>query len=384
MKIIITERQLKLIERVINNEVFCDKCNWNWSLDDGGNDPFICHKCGHDNEPKPEPNVFTYKTLKLSVKFDNRNRYFNQLEPLEYDPTIPSNKIKLLDINDNETYIVDKSEFKFGKDNFNQVNGKVTDEYFLKNFSNNSKSAPKIESYVIRLALEKTFKNNWVSNDTEFSPGIRGIYKIGDYLNPKTSEDWSILNYFDTKKEVKDMIYNELVKRNLPLDDLVDSISTLFKDKSFMNTLVNRQWQSIINGEIRERNFMEIMGKILNSTNVTTYLPGSKMDRWFGVDVTIDNINYQVKPLTKYETNKIFKKDNEGELQETNEYVITTYGMKSDYLTKKLLKKIVFFNDKEFLIFDNKNYTVPAHYSAIFKDEPEIYEIDKDGTTKKK
>ena len=53
MKIIITERQKRMIlEIVTNNEVFCDNCNWNWSLDDGGNDPYICHKCRHDNTPK--------------------------------------------------------------------------------------------------------------------------------------------------------------------------------------------------------------------------------------------------------------------------------------------------------------------------------------------
>ena len=362
MKIIITERQFKLIEQELGP--FNDE-----SEDDGLNNN--------------EPNVFTYKSLRSFSAGKTKLKYFNNLEPLDYDPSIPD-KIKLLNINDKESYLVDKSEFSIGVDKFGNKNGKVKEEYFLKKFSNNSKSEPEIESKVIRSALEKTFNNNWVSNDDEFSPGIRGIYKIGDYLSPKTSEDWSILNYFDTKKEVKNMIYDELVKRNLPLDDLVDSISTLFKDKSFMNTLVNRQWQSIIDGEIRERKFMGVMAKILNSTNYKTYLPGSKMDRYQAVDVTIDGINYQIKPLKKYETNKIFKKDNEGVLQETNEYVITTYGMKSDYLTKKLLKKIVFFNDKEFLIFDNKNYTVPAHYSAIFEDEPEIYEIAKDGTTKKK
>ena len=107
MKIIITERQFKLIERVIDNEVFCDKCNWNWSLDDGGNDPFICHKCGHDNEPKPEPNVFTYKTLGTFNAGTSRFKYFNELKPVKYDPSIPD-KVKLLDINDDETYIVDK------------------------------------------------------------------------------------------------------------------------------------------------------------------------------------------------------------------------------------------------------------------------------------
>ena len=27
----------------------CEKCGWKWDLEDGGNDPYTCHKCGHDN-----------------------------------------------------------------------------------------------------------------------------------------------------------------------------------------------------------------------------------------------------------------------------------------------------------------------------------------------
>lgn len=53
MKIIINESQYKkLLETVTNKEVICDKCGWSWDLSDGGNDPYICHKCGHDNEEK--------------------------------------------------------------------------------------------------------------------------------------------------------------------------------------------------------------------------------------------------------------------------------------------------------------------------------------------
>ena len=50
MNILITEKQKKMIlESVTNKEVICDKCEWSWDLSDGGNDPYICHKCGHDN-----------------------------------------------------------------------------------------------------------------------------------------------------------------------------------------------------------------------------------------------------------------------------------------------------------------------------------------------
>ena len=143
MKILITERQSKLIERVIDKEVFCDKCNWNWSLDNGGNDSFICHKCGYDNLKSinesddeildnNEPNVFTYTSLRSFSAGATKLKYFNNLLPLEYDPSIPD-KVKLLDTNDKETYIVDKSEFIMGpsKERPGEVNGRVKEDYFL-------------------------------------------------------------------------------------------------------------------------------------------------------------------------------------------------------------------------------------------------------------
>jgi tRNA(Ile2) C34 agmatinyltransferase TiaS len=53
MKYIVSENQLKyLLEVVTNKEVVCDKCGWSWELEDGGNDPYVCHKCGHDNAEK--------------------------------------------------------------------------------------------------------------------------------------------------------------------------------------------------------------------------------------------------------------------------------------------------------------------------------------------
>jgi len=50
-KIHITEEQLKnIVELVTKTRVICDKCEWSWKLSDGGDDSYICHKCGHNNE----------------------------------------------------------------------------------------------------------------------------------------------------------------------------------------------------------------------------------------------------------------------------------------------------------------------------------------------
>jgi cytidyltransferase-like protein len=40
----------KLNEKIIGNKIECDNCGWSWNIKDGGDDLYICHKCGHDNE----------------------------------------------------------------------------------------------------------------------------------------------------------------------------------------------------------------------------------------------------------------------------------------------------------------------------------------------
>ena len=40
-----------LEEEIIGDEIKCDSCGWEWKIADGGDDLFICHKCGHDNTP---------------------------------------------------------------------------------------------------------------------------------------------------------------------------------------------------------------------------------------------------------------------------------------------------------------------------------------------
>jgi len=43
-----------LSELVTDTEIICDNCGWEWKIADGGDDLYICHKCGHDNNPDLE------------------------------------------------------------------------------------------------------------------------------------------------------------------------------------------------------------------------------------------------------------------------------------------------------------------------------------------
>ena len=44
----------QLNEAVVGDEIVCDNCGWNWKIADGGDDLYMCHKCGHDNTPLNE------------------------------------------------------------------------------------------------------------------------------------------------------------------------------------------------------------------------------------------------------------------------------------------------------------------------------------------
>ena len=43
-----------LNEAIVGDKIECDNCDWSWNIKDGGDDLFICHKCGHDNTPVSE------------------------------------------------------------------------------------------------------------------------------------------------------------------------------------------------------------------------------------------------------------------------------------------------------------------------------------------
>ena len=44
----------QLNEAVVGDKIVCDNCGWEWKIVDGGDDLYICHKCGHDNTPLNE------------------------------------------------------------------------------------------------------------------------------------------------------------------------------------------------------------------------------------------------------------------------------------------------------------------------------------------
>jgi hypothetical protein len=49
----------KVNEKIVGDEVVCDKCGWSWKMEDGGNDVYKCHKCNHNNKPTTNESLLT-------------------------------------------------------------------------------------------------------------------------------------------------------------------------------------------------------------------------------------------------------------------------------------------------------------------------------------
>jgi len=95
-------------ELVTDTEVICDNCGWEWPIADGGKDLYICHKCGHDNNPdlQESKNIFKTilkdgETIYLELKYSMQERDYTSLSVIAYDSN--NNKIGAAYFNSDET-----------------------------------------------------------------------------------------------------------------------------------------------------------------------------------------------------------------------------------------------------------------------------------------
>jgi hypothetical protein len=324
MKFIITERQHKLL--IENNQ-----------LDLFG------------DETIPEKSVtYSFKTMK---PWKNKSTgvwfvYFNNGEKIEGElETGLGDQLIFLSIGD-KTYTTNSGDFRFS----NGTGSIELIDFKLSNPGVDNVLFPKeqISSKQIIEVLSMAFPDNWEPETNYFTAGLRGIHTIGEKLG--TNESWSIMNYFDTKNEIKEIMNQAYSKSKSKLSFTYWLVDELKYNDKFVKILVDRQWQSIDMGLKTEKLAEEIIG---GTEDVKFYPPGSKMDRYNGVDMTIDNVNYQIKPLISYD-------------EDTN--TVKTYGMR-DYQDKKMVNKILFVNIAKMLEFDNKKYS-PSFNSVTFSSPP--------------
>jgi hypothetical protein len=310
---------------------------------------------------------FTYNSLGLYEIGNTKRYYFNKILQIpnsnpNSDTIILSGDFGDFEFDKNLVYRKDEKTF--------YVNKKIFDEKYPK-FTKKNKNSEKnvnpkdvgIDSSTIKKALKLAFPNNWFEKDGVYTSGLRGINTIGEKIKDE-SETWSIMNYFDTKKEIHNLLFLKYMETG---DDknIIDWMVDLFQnDKKFTQILVDRQWESIKNGLELERNSINSFFNV-DPSNIKFYPHGSIMDRNKGIDVTVDGFNYQIKPLISY-------KKGYG-----SEYIINTYGMK-DYKVNDDDKDddnvdyIVYANKNGVLIFKNTDYYVVSKNEVIHKNSPII------------
>ena len=94
-------------EQIQGDSIVCDDCGWTWKIKDGGDDLFICHKCGHDNTPKEETNNFfeplqnkqiELNTSSESTRVDYYKDYYKNLSPPDFKVDKDKDKIVISNI----------------------------------------------------------------------------------------------------------------------------------------------------------------------------------------------------------------------------------------------------------------------------------------------
>ena len=257
-----------------------------------------------------------------------------------------------------------KSPYVFG----NKLSNSYYDKLFpLLKSKTTTSSEGDFTSDEIRESTKMAFPEYWEEETDDYTAGLRGIHTIGEKTD--TDIDWSIMNFFDTKKEVKALINKKWNDEGS--GDKIEWLSSVLRDdEGFLDKLLSIQWNSIKGGfenEIKAlKNLTEMLEKSGIEFEYDVYPPGHKRDRYDSIDLTLkiqgeQPMALQIKPVTKTER------------MPNGDIKVYTYGMTNNYKRKDDLGYILYNKGNSFIIFKNKNYYVTPSSNGtqvIHKDKP--------------
>jgi len=94
-----------VFEKTVGDSIVCDNCDWTWKIQDGGNDLYICHKCGHDNTPKETNNFFEPlegEEIDFTAPDEDRvkfyEKYYKNLSPSDFKVEKQKDKVVISNI----------------------------------------------------------------------------------------------------------------------------------------------------------------------------------------------------------------------------------------------------------------------------------------------
>jgi len=209
-------------------------------------------------------------------------------------------------------------------------------------------------------AVFDVFSDHFVKGDDIKVDGIVGIHTIGEKAGDKV--DWSIVNFFDTNRTLKRKVINDIRGLNkMEFDGDIDkALRIVLSDQSKLNTYLSTVWNTIRKGIMAELAFFNKISSVEKYKGKVVYSgePGTKKDKFSGVDMIINGSGAQIKNASRvYPVSK-----------ERNVYRVEIDGTKLfSYKGKSQVKFLVFYIEDE-----DKSY--------IFPNTQRAYRQDYDGT----
>jgi hypothetical protein len=235
-------------------KVECKKCDWKWDLEDGGNYPYLCHKCGYDNSYPYDDSIgeSLEDTIWAGYNFE---LYKGLMKSEEIDPSEASD------------YKGSINTVLNGKRNVGMVTlsfHNISESYFLNYMKNVGLEAIKVPSsqhnMYIFFKREARAKAEELKNIAE---------KYGGYLSAKATDDdtrriGQILGY---KKEAVEAYIKKHEKNK------IESINTL--TESLRNWFEKEDWVRIDT----QGNITGPCGTMKKGKATTRCLPRAKANR---------------------------------------------------------------------------------------------------------
>ena len=238
-----------LTEAVVGNTIECDECDHNWKIEDGGDDLYICHECGHDNNPKTAGLGVIKRDGGGNINNNNSGQYSKVIEStineggrilrvFDFDDTLVKSTAFI--------YVKHKdgSESKLDPAQYAKYNSKTTDVFDFRDFNkllNNPKVIGKNLKLLQRM-LDNPNKKVTILTARKLAYPIKKFFKdnfgIDPYVvalgsnNPKDKSDW-IENHI--KKGYTDIAFMDDSSKNVRA---VDKLKSKYPDVRIKTHLV--------------------------------------------------------------------------------------------------------------------------------------------------
>jgi len=213
-------------EAIVGEKIECDNCGWSWNIVDGGDDLFICHKCGHDNEDKEPPLL---KEILDPTNFDFKPLIKSLTNSMEKDGLNlkPYPKVKFIHTD------FENSDNFFGKTAYYDPNN---NEVVLYTLGRHPKDI--LRSYAHELIhvhqnhedrLENINTDN-VNEDDYLEKIEREAYETGNIM----FRSWTNKDPFNLAENILEIAEDEPYYIYLDMDGVVADFDKRFKDLSGM------------------------------------------------------------------------------------------------------------------------------------------------------